>query len=731
MKRFFSIFWIFAVLTLGGTLLSGGCSDADNQVDDRPEPESNFVIVLIDDLYTVDYAGPMTIRGLKFAEGDAIFFKQGDRAQTVGGEEFPVEVAKITPTDITVTITPEIVSGVWSLYCRRGEEIQYLGTTTLEVGEFELVHNVVVEAAYALDRGDAVTIAGEGFTQADKIYLSQTGAETPYYIPVSAVTDQAITFRLTSDITSGAWNISCERGEETQLLGTTILTVSPFPWIDPASLPEGTNAYGRVYSGSEALAGVYVSDGVQIVRTDAQGVYSMTSERYNGTLFVSVPSGYEAPADGCVPQFYALFEDGRDRYDFPLTKADNDSYVLLVTADIQVDNDYRKMVATQTSLQSCEKSFVPAFRETLASLAGRKVYSVSLGDMVYDKFWYTRKFGIPEYKELISQFGIPFYHIMGNHDNDPYSADDYRAERVYKEELGPTYYSLNIGKVHYVALDNIRYINTGASEGVVGETNYTVGLTDRQMAWLQADLATVEDKSAPVIVWMHAPLTNCRVLEPTANTGFAGYAAFASCFDGFSDVLVLSGHWHNNHHAVYPGKPHIVEHNMGSVCGALWYNVRGYNGDGQRFGAATDGTPQGFGIYEIDGTGIRWKYRGCDVGPDVQFTAWDMNQLDAGWKDRSVENEILVNVWNWDASWKVEVLENGKPLEVTREMRKDPDYLRFVEEVYLPSGDSPSKGAAKAQATPHMFSAVTAEASTPVLIKVTDRFGGVYTEQLR
>ena len=34
-------------------------------------------------------------------------------------------------------------------------------------------------------------------------------------------------------------------------------------------------------------------------------------------------------------------------------------------------------------------------------------------------------------------------------------------------------------------------------------------------------------------------------------------------------------------------------------------------------------------------------------------------------------NEILVNVWDYDPQWSVEMYEDGKPLEVTRVVTKD------------------------------------------------------------
>lgn len=724
MKKFLQFLRTIAPILLIGCF-AAACSDSGtDEPQPAPAPDPQLVVAIVDESYSLDYAGPMRIRMLEFADGDRILFKRGDRvAADLSAEEFPVEVREATPTAVTVVITPEIVTGRWSLYCRRGDKTQYLGTTALTVDIFRLVRNVRIEASYLLDKGDRLTVAGEGFAEGDAILFSRAGAETP--AQTVATDENGITVRLAETMTSGEWMVVCRRGGDSQELGTTQLAFTAFPAIDPTVLPEGTNAYGRVYCGDRPLEGVAVSDGVEIVRTDAAGVYAMNSLRENGTLFVSLPAGYEAPVEGCVPRFWSLFEAGRNRYDFPLAEADQSSYVLLVTADIQIDNEVRKVVP-QTSLKSCTDTFVPAYRRAVEEYAGRKIYSVSLGDMVYDKFWYSRRFALPEYKELIGQFGVPFFHIMGNHDNDPYCAGDYLAEHAYKEELGPTYYSLDIGGVHYVALDNIKYINTGGTQGIVGQTNYAVEVSDRQIEWLKKDLAGV-DKSTPLIVWMHAPLINSRALPANTLNNFSNRDKLVACFDGYR-VHVLSGHWHNNHTAAWPGNAQLTEHNVGSVCGALWHNIKGFNGGDQPFSAASDGSPAGFAVYEIAGKDIRWQYRGCDAEPGMQFTAYDMNT--ERYKDRTVENEILVNVWNWDEAWTVEVLENGAPLAVERQQREDPAYLRFMATAYAASGEN-AKSSTAPQKTPHMFSAVTAAADSPVEIRVTDRFGAVYTKQLR
>ena len=725
MKQLLYRLFIAAVL-LGGPQLAG-CSDSDADTPQETPREDHFVVALVDEAYDLDYEGEMTLRVLQFAEGDALALTPGERGEST--EQTAVTISGFTSTDVTFSIPKEVTTGRWSLWCMRGTRTQFLGTTTLNVDIFRLVRNVRLEASYAVDRCEIVTIPGEGFTTDDKIRFAaagQSGAEAA----VIGTDAAGITIQLPASLASGTWEVWLDRGPDSQLLGTTDITVSPFDRIDPATLPEGTNLYGRVYSDGEALAGVCVSDGLQVVKSDAQGVWSMVSDCASEVVFVTLPRGYEAAADGPVPQFYHLLADGRDRYDFPLTKTGSDEYVLLATADIQIDNNTRLMVP-QSSLTSCRNSFVPDFKKTVSELGGRKVYAVSVGDMIYDKHMYQHKFGFSEYRNLIGEFGVSFFHAIGNHDFDSYIAGDFATKGAYRRHLGPTYYSVNLGEVHCIALDNIRIDNNGASQGVFGDGSYVIEFSDRQLEWLEADLATIADKSAPLMIWMHAPLTACRQLIPTLNPSFRNAQELLNRLQDFTNVLIITGHWHNNHTAIIPGHSGIREHNLGSVCGSIWYNVKGFN-DGLNYGSGTDGAPMGYGIYEISGRDIRWSYKACDLPADEAFTAYDMNKLPAAWKDRSVQNEILVNVWGgWDDSWKVEILENGSPLTVEREMRKDPNYLRYVEEVYKPSGDALSKSAANAQMTPHMFSAITSAADSPVLIRVTDRFGKVYTQQLR
>lgn len=59
-----------------------------------------------------------------------------------------------------------------------------------------------------------------------------------------------------------------------------------------------------------------------------------------------------------------------------------------------------------------------------------------------------------EYLHLAKDTPFLMYHAIGNHDHCHKYENDYEAEAEYRKYFGPTYYSFNIGKVHYVVLDD-------------------------------------------------------------------------------------------------------------------------------------------------------------------------------------------------------------------------------------------------------------------------------------
>lgn len=148
------------------------CSESTESHEAKPR-EKYFVIALVDEQYDLAYEGDMILRILKFTAGDQIVFTPGEQSEST--LRIPVTCKKATQTEVILSIPREITSGRWSIWCQRGEEFQYLGTTTLHVDIFRLVHNVNLDAQYEVDKGDLLTICGEGFTYADQIRFISEG----------------------------------------------------------------------------------------------------------------------------------------------------------------------------------------------------------------------------------------------------------------------------------------------------------------------------------------------------------------------------------------------------------------------------------------------------------------------------------------------------------------------------------------------------------------------------
>ena len=107
-----------------------------------------------------------------------------------------------------------------------------------------------------------------------------------------------------------------------------------------------------------------------------------------------------------------------------------------------------------------------------------------------------RLFRLPITAVATSERGytIPAFHMMGNHDNDPFMSRATSRDRLsYRNTLGPNYYSFNLGAYttwcSTTLTGSIRAARKASSEPA---TSTLVSLA--QMEWLAEDLAAVEDK---------------------------------------------------------------------------------------------------------------------------------------------------------------------------------------------------------------------------------------------
>ena len=430
---------------------------------------------------------------------------------------------------------------------------------------------------------------------------------------------------------------------------------------------------GVVYGDGAPLAGVCVSDGVQFATTDAAGRYRIESDKSAGFVFAVTPSNWvAAEADGVQPLFWAALAEA----------------------------DARDALASISD-------------EAAQASARGPVYSLNLGDLSHDLYWYQYDFDVSSAKRFLEQNGFPtlLYSIPGNHDNDgatPAGAGvDRRAAHLYRRTFGPTYYAMNIG-------------------------DYDKGFTPEQLAWLRRDLATV-DASKTVCLCTHCPVFFDRDRR-TLLTDRSQVDSLDALFSRFERVHIFSGHAHRTLYTQDADYPRFDQYVLPATSGDMWVA----NNDFQAL--CPDGSDAGFVVASVDGGKLRCDYRTHLYDRKV-LRAYDMNAVGEYYRNDSLvrvqrrlypdradygreeyANCVYVNYWGYLPGHRVELFEEGRSLEVVQVEDEDPLYNISH---YLPElARKPvfKKGDARV-VSHHMFAARARTATAPVEIRITDADG--------
>lgn len=596
--------------------------------------------------------------------------------------------------------------------------------------------DATVPSAIDVVKGDEVTItksASSSVLTSDQVLLQGNGGS--FTCPVTSVASTSFTFALPTNFVEGTYSVTLKRGDLTKNLGTTTIKFVEKGWTPKA----GTTVYGTVKCGNDPVAGVVISDGVDCAVTNDEGRYELASKKAYGYVFMSIPSGYEAPAAGVLPVNHQTLNSPAttpENVNFSLTKVDQTNYRVLFFADMHLANrnddinQYKKFTAD-----------VNAY--------GRKgrTYAITLGDMTWDIYWYDNKFQFADYLKLVNvEFsGMTMYHTIGNHDNDYKALNNTTAKKPYIESMAPNYYSFNIGGVHYVALDNIDCSNYDGTTS----RNYTEKFFVPQLAWLAKDLSYV-DKNTPVVVTMHAP-----VFKPSGATNMAhnlsNGADLLAVLKDFKTVHIVSGHTHKNYnatpkHTPLAGYPNIMEHNVCAVCGDWWWSGKCTPGALM----SCDGAPAGYSIWDVDNAKFTWQYKGTNLAIDKQFRTYDLNNVKFTTDDvpglggealtsfkryctaypGTVDNRVLINMWNYDPDWTVTVTtENGQTLTPKAVEAYDPLHILAMSIPRFKSTKTTVPNFITQQYS-HFFEVTAPDASVDLTITVKDRFGNTYTEKM-
>ena len=461
----------------------------------------------------------------------------------------------------------------------------------------------------------------------------------------------------------------------------------------------GKNLAGRVTVDGVPRAGVVVSDGITVELTDERGEYQMYTTRQH--VFVSVPEDCEIPVLDGLPRFYKVLDfsvDAKIQRDFNLLSAPKKTeWTLMAVADPQIGNDQDISDFSEYILSDFSEFTQPISENT---------YGISLGDIVWNK---------PElfstYKTLMGRTPVPSFSVIGNHDHNESVKNDTESDADFRNVLGPTYYSVNIGDYHMVVLDDVLY------SGETGRNDYANTITQEQLDWLEKDLSHVS-KDKGLIVALHIPTARWNRPNNLTNT-----QALYDLIKDFDNIQIISGHAHNQ--STVEIAPNMTEYNFAAAMGAYWYPL------------CSDGTPRGYGVLKFNGNKlVDVKYKSAGFPDDYQMKLYAPKDAVLCQPSGNVGDpfdQILVNVFAWHPKWTVEIQEDGGSWKTLSNVQaQDPDVRKSLvydeddKKWYIPSNHN----GAQIATTNHMFLYRPAPDWRSVTVRATDPFGNVYTSTL-
>lgn len=463
------------------------------------------------------------------------------------------------------------------------------------------------------------------------------------------------------------------------------------PLVRRASIGRPVRITGRVTGGGRGLAGVRVSDGLQVVRTGADGRYTLIADGSQPFVFVSTPAGWQPARNpsGTARFYQPITAAAEQQVSFDLQPRPGDArHTMLVLADPQTQN------RVETEMLHAET--VPDVVRTVQGLGERPVVGVACGDIMFDDLTLY-----PEWERAVQRMGIPFHQVVGNHDLDFEARTDEGATHTFRSRFGPPYYSFDIGRVHYVVLDNVFWHGDGY-----------LGYLDRlQLEWLAQDLSALE-AGATVVVLLHIPplstwdMRASNATKPASGNSTMNRQALYRLLEPYKAYLV-SGHQHELEHVHEGGATHVVS---GAVCGAWWSGPICY-----------DGTPNGYLVLDADDSAVSWRYKATGLPAEHQLRVYRRGAAAAA------PDEVVANVWGWDPAWAVTWIEDGTPRGLmARRVGRDPLSVQLHEGPKLPA----RRPWVEPAPTNHLFYARPSPGAREVVVEARSGAGITYRERV-
>ncbi len=471
--------------------------------------------------------------------------------------------------------------------------------------------------------------------------------------------------------------------------------------------------------GDKPLADVRVSNGRDVVRTNAEGKYELAVDN-DDIIFVVKPKGYRTPlSEDNLPQFYYIHKpEGSPKgakfkgvaptgdlpasVDFPLyEQKEPEQFRAILFGDPQPRN--------QTEVDYIAHDVV---EELIGSDAS---FGVTLGDIVFDDL----DVFVPLNK-TVALIGIPWYNVIGNHDINLDAKNDKENDETFESIYGPAYYSFDYGQVHFLVLDDIEWYHPTPG----GKGRYRGGLGDEQMSFIRNDLAIIPDDQL-VVLLMHVPLVDVR--DRTELYRLIEKRPFC---------ISVSGHTHHHEHRFITKEdgwlgpePHHHIINV-TVSGSWWSGAPDERGIPHM--AMADGAPNGYSIISFDGTNYKLDFKAAGRSADYQM---QIHAPEVVAVDKLNETSVFVNVFNGSERSKVEmrVGRTGQWVAMEHIREVDPLLKKVYEAEAKVIGDPANwRKMSKPKASTHLWKATLPETSAGthlIEVRETDMHGRATTSQ--
>ena len=488
---------------------------------------------------------------------------------------------------------------------------------------------------------------------------------------------------------------------------------------------EDQNGNGRKDAGEKGIAGIAVSNGSDIVLTDAEGGYVLNIGD-DDIIFVLKPAGYKTPLNAKnVPQFYYIHKPAGSAklkfggiaptgqlpksVDFALEKYDEpENFRFFAFGDPQIPAG-----GNAKAVQYFRKGIV----EEANKIPGMS-FGLTLGDMMDNNLSVC-----PMYLDAIAAMKLPWYSVIGNHDRDHDATSDAETDDTYEANFGPSTYAFQYGRANFIVLNNIIPLDL---PGML----YTGGLRENQFKFIENYLKLVPKENILFIAF-HIPLA----YEPNQFRAEDRKRLFELLKD-HTNAMILSSHTHAQMILYYgkeqgwDGPAPFMEYNVGATCGNWWSGRIG--SDGMPYSLMADGTPQGYALFDVKGTRFTFDYQVAGKPADyvMEITA---PKVVPGGKTRA--GTIYVNFFMGSPRDKVEYrIDDGewKPMKFSNAL--DPAMLNEIHQwdytdVLIP-GSRPRR---ESDVSLHLWQADLDgrlnRGTHTIEVRATDLFGRVHSSQ--